>query len=106
MVIPAPVTAEIDYFLWTRVGRGAARAFYADLAAGKFTVACLEPHEYVVTALLNHRYESLNPGLADLSVVVLAHRYNIRRILTFDQRHFRAMEPRQGGAFTLVPFDE
>lgn len=40
--IPAPVTAEIDYLLGRRLGRGPQRSFIADLTAGRFTVACLE----------------------------------------------------------------
>lgn len=41
LIIPAPVTAEVDYLLGQRVGRGPRRNFIADLAAGRFTVACL-----------------------------------------------------------------
>ncbi|MGH2355036.1 MAG: hypothetical protein ACRDI2_09890 [Chloroflexota bacterium] len=43
--------------------------------------------------------------LADASLVVLARRYRTRRILTFDQRAFRAVEPLHGGAFTILPAD-
>jgi uncharacterized protein len=33
LIIPAPVTAEVDYLLGQRVGRGPRRNFIADLAA-------------------------------------------------------------------------
>lgn len=46
---------------------------------------------------------SLNLGLADLSVVVLAHRFRTRRLLTFGERDFRAVTPLSGGSFTLLP---
>jgi len=55
--------------------------------------------------MLNERYADMNVGLADLSVVVLAARYHTTRILTFDQRHFRRIQPIQGGAFPLLPHD-
>jgi len=48
----------------------------------------------------------LRLGLADLSVVVLARKLKTRRILTFDQRRFRAIRPLQGGSFTLLPADQ
>jgi hypothetical protein len=32
-------------------------------------------------------------------------RLGTRRILTFDQRHFRAVRPIHGGVFTLLPAD-
>jgi uncharacterized protein len=105
LVIPAPVTAEVDYLLQGRFGAGANRPFLADLAARKFQVVCLEPQEYERIVFLNRRYAALNPGLADLSVVVLANRFRTNKIVTFDERHFRAMQPLQGGSFTILPAD-
>lgn len=55
---------------------------------------------------LEARYHDLDAGLADLSVVVLAARHRIRRVLTFDERHFRALRPLSGGHFTILPADE
>lgn len=46
LVIPAPTTAEIDYLLGQRFGQAARRAFLADLAAGRFTVAGLDVGDY------------------------------------------------------------
>jgi hypothetical protein len=40
-----------------------------------------------------------------LSVVILAHRFRTRRLLTFDERHFHAITPLAGGSFTLLPRD-
>lgn len=31
--------------------------------------------------------------------------YGTTRILTFDQKHFRAVKPSQGGVFTVLPAD-
>ena len=44
-------------------------------------------------------------GLAGASVVVLAAQHVTTRVLTLDLRHFRAMEPIQGGHFTILPAD-
>ncbi len=92
--------------LATRGTLQSARNFIVDVSAGRFRVECLASEEYPVILSLMDRYASLDPGLADLSIVVLAYRLNTTRILTFDQRHFRAMKPLQGGTFTLLPFDE
>ena len=105
LVIPAPVAAEIDYQLQTKMNPAANRPFLRDLASGRYHVACLEPADYRTAVTLNDRYADLNVGLADLSIIILAARYRTNRILTFDQRHFRLMQPLQGGAFTLLPFD-
>lgn len=103
LVIPAPVTAEVDYLLGQRVGRAARLAFLDDLAARRFAVECLEPDDYATIGQLERTYGDLDLGLADCAVVVLAARFQTRRVLTFDERHFRAARPLQGGAFELVP---
>jgi uncharacterized protein len=105
LVIPAPTTAEIDYLLGQRLGDPARRAFLSDLAAGRFTVAALERQDYTTVADLDAHYADLGLGLADCALIVLAHRYETTRILTFDERHFRAVAPLSGGSFTLLPAD-
>lgn len=106
LVIPAPVTAEVDYLLGQRLGRGAQRRFLADLAAGRFTVASLESGDYATVQDIDARYADLELGLADCSIVVLAHRYRTTRIVSFDERHFRVVKPLQGKAFTMLPADD
>lgn len=106
LVVPAPVTAEVDYLLGRRLGRAARLAFIEDLAAGRFVVAHIEPDDHRVVAELERRYENLDAGLADLSVVVAAERHQTRRLLTFDERHFRTLRPLGGGRFTLLPADD
>ncbi|MEA2273907.1 MAG: uncharacterized protein QOI98_2615, partial [Solirubrobacteraceae bacterium] len=105
LVIPAPVSAEIDYLLATRLGARAQRAFLADLAAERFVVACLQTIDYRRFLELEHRYAGLELGLADLAVIVMADRFETLRILTFDERDFRAVSPLQGGSFELLPAD-
>jgi predicted nucleic acid-binding protein len=105
LIIPAPTTAEVDYLLGRRIGRPARLAFLEDLAAARFGVASLDADDFRMIADLERRYGDLDAGLADLSAVVIAHRFRTRRILTFDERHFRALRPLAGGHFTLLPVD-
>jgi len=105
LVIPAPTTAEIDYLLGQRFGASARRAFLIDLAAGRFVVAGLEREDYAMTVDLEVRYADLELGLADCALVILAHRHQTTRLLTFDERHFRAVTPLAGGAYEILPAD-
>jgi hypothetical protein len=105
LIIPSPVTAEIDYLLGQRFGRAARGAFLRDLAAGRFIVACLDPEDYTKIADLDARYADLELGLADCALVVIADRYETDRMATFDERHFRAVTPLAGGSFTILPAD-
>lgn len=106
LVIPAPVTAEVDYLLGVRHGQVARRRFLADLAAGRFSVGCLEGEDHATVAELDLSYADLELGLADCSLVVLAHRHATKRILSFDERHLRAVAPIGGGSFTILPADD
>lgn len=105
LVIPAVVTAEADYLLGRRVGERARRGFLDDLASRRFEVECLTDLEYAKVATLERQYADLALGLADLSIVVIAARLRCTRILTFDERHFRAIRPLYGDAFELLPAD-
>lgn len=105
LVLPAPVAAEVDYLLGVRYGEAARRAFLSDLAARRYDVACLEAGDYRTVAELDARYADLGLGLADCSILVLAERFGTRRLLSFDERHFRTVVPLHGGSFQLLPAD-
>jgi predicted nucleic acid-binding protein len=105
LVIPAPVTAAVDYLLGVRHGPVARRSFLADLAAGRFAVECLEPADHQRVLELETRYADLDLGLAECSLVVLAARHRTDRLLSFDERHLRAVKPLHGEAFRLLPQD-
>jgi predicted nucleic acid-binding protein len=105
LIVPAPVTAEVDYLLGQRFGSAARRAFLSDLAARRYDAEALEAGDYQVVQEIELRDADLDLGLADCSIVVLAARHETRRLLSFDERHFRTVAPLQGGTFELLPAD-
>jgi predicted nucleic acid-binding protein len=94
---------EADYLILTRLGVGVELAFLEDLAMGTYFVECLTRDELRTAREVVERYRGLRLGLADASLVVLAHRYGTRRILTFDERAFQSVALLQGGSFTVLP---
>jgi uncharacterized protein len=105
LVLPAPTSAEVDYLLGKRFGGRARRAFLSDLAASRYQVVGLTAEEYSEVVSLDARYADLELGLADCAAVVLAARFKTRRLVSFDERHFRAVMPLQGGSFEILPVD-
>jgi predicted nucleic acid-binding protein len=97
--------AEADYLILERLGVDVELAFIDDLAEGTFVVECLTREEIRAARGLVERYRDLRIGLADASIAVLAERYGTTRLLTFDERAFRAIAPIRGGSFTLLPAD-
>jgi uncharacterized protein len=100
------IVAELDHLLTSYGGAAAARALRDDLDRGAYAVEWWPTaiHETIAAA---RRYESMELGLADASLLALAARYETRDIATLDERHFRALRPLSGkaDAFTLLPAD-
>ena len=99
------VAAEADYLILRRLGIDVELGFLDDLAAGTYVMDAITPPELAVACDVAARYRDLELGLADASLVVLAARWQTRRILTLDERAFRAVTPLQGGFFTVLPAD-
>jgi predicted nucleic acid-binding protein len=105
LVTTALAVAEADYLILDRLGPVVELTFLDDLAEGTYLVECLDVRELATARAIVAQYRDLHLGLADASLVVIAERHATRRILTFDERAFRAVAPLQGGAFTVLPAD-
>lgn len=105
LVTSQVVVAEADYLILRRLGIDVELKFLDDLAAATYVVDALAPSELSIARDVVARYRDLELGLADASLVVIANRWQTRRILTLDERAFRAVTPLQGGAFEVLPAD-
>lgn len=99
------VLAELDYLTLSRGGVRPELALLEEASAGPYVLASFDASEVARAAEVIRRYSDLGIGLTDASIVVLAERYRTDRILTLDERHFRALRPLDGGQFTLLPAD-
>jgi uncharacterized protein len=107
LVVSPFVLAEVDYMIMTRAGPAAELVLLSDLADEVYQVAQFTALDAERTAALARQYADLKLGLADAHTMCLTQpdRYGTKRILTYDQRHFRAVKPPQGGVFTILPAD-
>ena len=99
------VLAELDYLLATRVGLNAELALLGEVARGAYQLATFSADDVTAASGVIERYRSLELGLADASIVVLAERHGITDVLWLDERHFRAITPASGMAFRILPLD-
>jgi hypothetical protein len=104
--------AEAPQRLWARWGpdRAALRlgrpaGLHRGSRRGRFTVGDLDRDDYARIVEVDSRYADLELGLADCAAIVLADRYATDRILSFDERRFRAVAPLRGSAFVILPAD-
>jgi predicted nucleic acid-binding protein len=98
------VLAEVDYMLHSRNTPAATRAFNDEVRAGSLGVEWWRGLE-AEAADVADRHADIGLGLTDASLVALAARIETTRIATFDERHFRVVEPLSGGRFQLLPAD-
>lgn len=99
------VLAELDYMLGTRHGQAQQLALLAEVADGAYELASFGREDVVAARGVVERYGDLRVGLADASLVVLAERHGTADVLTFDNRHFRAMSGPGGRPFRVLPDD-
>lgn len=102
-VISPFVLAELDYLMSARRGVKVALSMLGALTSGAWELASFDIDDVRQARGVIERYEDLNIGLTDASLVVLAARYNTNRLLTLDTRHFRAVRTMAGKAFELLP---
>ena len=104
-VISPFVLQELDYLLLRELGQEAELALLSEVGRGAYELASFGPEDIRAAFEVIQRYRDLGIGLADASIVVLAGRYGTNRVLTFDERHFRALRTPQGDPFVVLPAD-
>ena len=105
LILSPFVLAELDYLISTRAGPQAELKILGDVAAGIYTLAEFDRVDVGQAAEVVERYKDMRIGLTDASLVILAAKYGTTRLLTLDEKHFRAIRPLGGNAFTILPAD-
>lgn len=103
LIVSPYVIAEVDYLVATRLGVDAELAVLDELSGGAWNLVQFGEDEMREARSVLAKYRDQDIGLADASIVVLAHRFRTRRVLTLDHRHFEVINPIGGGRFTLLP---
>ena len=104
-VVSPFVLAELDYLIASRVGQEAQMALIDEVARGAYQLELFSSEDVSHARRIMEKYADLRIGLADASVVVLAHRHRALELLCTDERHFRALRGTSGKPFRLLPFD-
>lgn len=103
LVVSPYVVAEVDYLVATRLGVKAETAVLRELAGGAWDLAAVDIADLKKIVSVIERYSDQAIGVADVSNVVLAERYQTTTIATLDRRHFDVLRPLDGGHFIVLP---
>jgi uncharacterized protein len=99
------VLAELDYLLAKRAGVDVELTLLEDVRSGAYELAEFSVGDLALAIDVVRRYRDLRIGITDASIVVLAERYGTNRVLTLDERHFRALKLKRGKPFVVLPAD-
>ena len=101
--VPLTVLPEVTYLLGKWMGARAELDFVRGVALGEFPIETLEADDVTRAADIMTVYLDTPIGFVDASIVAMAERLGVIRILTTDRRHFALVRPRHIPAFELVP---
>ncbi len=97
------VLAELDYLLMRHMGAYAQNALVDEVARGAYRLEPFAADDVARAGSVMRRYADLDIGLADASIVVLAERHRMSKVLTLDTRHFEVLRIGDRKRFTLLP---
>ena len=103
LIVPSTALPEIDYLASKYLGEPSARAFLQDLADGFYAHQPVDLTDIQAAIAIMKQYQGVPLGIVDSSIVALAERYQISRILTLDRRHFSLIQPKKLPYLELLP---
>jgi uncharacterized protein len=103
LLVPVTILPEADFLIAERVGVRGELALLQDIVAGGFGLESVTVADVARSAELIDQHADSDIGFVDASIVAVAERLAITRILTLDRRHFGLLRPRHCAYFTLVP---
>ena len=103
LLVPATVLSEVDYLITKYLGVHSELALLRDITAGNYSLEHVTEDDISRCIELIDQYADSDIGLVDASIVAVAERLNITRILTLDHRHFGIIRPRHCAYFSLLP---
>lgn len=103
LLVPVTVLPEFDYLVTKHFGTTYAQRFMKDVLSGYYGYLSVELGDVERAGEIMAHYGDAEVGFVDASVVALAERYRIRRILTTDRRHFAMFRPEGLDYLELLP---
>ena len=103
VILPLTVLPEICYLLDTRLGHPSMRQFVANVLTGAMELTSLNKTDIARALKILQQYGDTRIDFVDATLIALAERLQLTRVLTGDQRHFRIVRPLHCSAFELLP---
>lgn len=103
ILLPQTVLAEVAYLVGRAAGPVAVANTLRFLPSSRFRLLALEAADLVRVAEILEEYQDSRIDFVDATVMAIAERYKITKILTLDHRDFRLFRPRHCQSFNILP---
>jgi predicted nucleic acid-binding protein len=103
LILPITVLPETCYLIESRLGHAAMRRFVDAAVTGDFQVESVNRDDLSRVIEVLEQYADARVDFVDATIVALAERLKVTRILTLDRRHFDLFRPQHCTAFEILP---
>jgi predicted nucleic acid-binding protein len=103
LILPAPVLPEVCYLLHSRLGHAALRSFLQHLNDSSICIESMLRADLPRIHRLLTEYADNQLDFVDASIVAMAERLAVHRIMTTDHRHFSVVRAAHCGYFEILP---
>lgn len=103
LIVPVTVLPEVSYLIESRLGHGVMRRAMAEFLRPTWTLESPGRDDLERAVALLEQYGDARLDFVDATLIAIAERLRIGRVLTLDQRHFRMVYPLHCPAFELLP---
>ena len=103
LILPITVLSEICYLIDSRLGHLAMRRFVDTVAFGDLQVESVSRDDLSRVSEVLDQYADAHVDFVDATLVALAERLKVSRILTLDRRHFELFRPQHCATFEILP---
>jgi predicted nucleic acid-binding protein len=101
LLVPSTILPEVDHLARNRLGENVVRGFLEGLARGEGLYLPFLAEDLPRALEVMDAYPGV--GFVDASIVVLAEKHRVRKVLTLDRRDFTRFRPRGLDYLELLP---
>jgi hypothetical protein len=103
LIISPYVVAEFDYMISKANSADFSLRALNNLLIAPFELVQLTTVDFITATEVMAKYQDLNIGITDASLIALAARFETSKIMTLDRRHFSAMKLLSGKPVQMIP---
>lgn len=103
LILPVSVIPEVCYLIASRLGHQAMRLFLKQLVASNTILESITATDLQRVTKILDQYAESQLDFVDATLIAIAERRNITRILTLDRRDFSIVRPKHCPYFEILP---